>query len=153
VIQYLRHHSRALIFTASMPPASVAGALAALDVLQQEPERRTRLRENTRRVATGLRSLGFDVGETQTPVIPVLIGDAFQAMATWRALFDNGVFTHPIIPPAVPAHACRIRVSMSAEHSSEQIDRVLAAFERIAGSPVLSFRAPEEAIKALATDD
>ena len=152
VIQYLRHHSRALIFTASMPPASVAGALAALDLLQKEPERRTRLWENTRRVAAGLRSLGFDVGASQTPVIPVLIGDAFQAMATWRALFDNGVFTHPIIPPAVPAHACRIRVSMSAEHSSEQIDRVLAAFERIAESPV-SFRAPEEAIKALAADE
>ena len=152
VIQYLRHHSRALIFTASMPPASVAGALAALDVLQREPERRIRLWENTRRVAEGLRSLGFDIGETQTPVIPVLIGDAFQAMETWRALFDNGVFTHPILPPAVPAHACRIRVSMSAEHSSEQIDRVLAAFERIAGSPV-SLRAPAEAIKALAADE
>lgn len=152
VVQYLRHHSRALIFTASMPPASVAGALAALDVLQHEPERRVRLWENTRRVAEGLRALGFDVGATQTPVIPVLIGDAFQAMATWRALFDNGVFTHPIIPPAVPAHACRIRVSMSAEHSIEQIDRVLAAFERIALSPA-SLRATAESSKALATDE
>jgi 8-amino-7-oxononanoate synthase len=152
VVQYLRHHSRALIFTASMPPASVAGALAALDVLQQEPERRVRLWENTRRVAEGLRALGFDVGATQTPVIPVLIGDAFQAMATWRALFDMGVFTHPIIPPAVPAHACRIRVSMSAEHSIEQIDRVLAAFEQIALSPA-SLRATTESAKALATDE
>jgi 8-amino-7-oxononanoate synthase len=128
VVQFLRHHSRALIFTASMPPASVAGALAALDVLQQEPERRSRLWENTNRVASGLRALGFDVGATQTPVIPVLIGDPFQAMSAWRALFDLGVFTHPIIPPAVPAHSCRIRVSMSAEHTTEQIDRVLDAF-------------------------
>ena len=134
VIQYLRHHSRALIFTASMPPGSVAGVLAALDVLQNEPERRLRLWENTRRVAEGLRALGFDVGATQSPVIPVLIGDPFTAMSAWRALFDLGVFTHPIIPPAVPAHACRIRVSMSAEHSAEQIDRVLAAFEKIAPS-------------------
>jgi 8-amino-7-oxononanoate synthase len=131
VIHYLRHHSRALIFTASMPPASVAGALAALDVLQAEPERRTRLWENTQCVAAGLRALGFDIGATNTPVIPVLIGDPIRAMTTWRALFDEGVFTHPIVPPAVPAHACRIRVSMSAEHSAEQIERVLAAFERV----------------------
>ncbi|HEY9225089.1 MAG TPA: aminotransferase class I/II-fold pyridoxal phosphate-dependent enzyme, partial [Gemmatimonadaceae bacterium] len=134
VVQYLRHHSRALIFTASMPPASVAGVLAALDVLQKEPERRAKLWENTKRVADGLRALGFDIGATQSPVIPVLIGDPVQAMTAWRALFDQDVFTHPIIPPAVPEHSCRIRVSMSAEHSSEQIDRVLAAFETLAVS-------------------
>ncbi|MGH2898063.1 MAG: aminotransferase class I/II-fold pyridoxal phosphate-dependent enzyme, partial [Solirubrobacteraceae bacterium] len=126
------HHSRALIFTASMPPASVAGALAALDILQREPDRRDRLWQNTNCVAAGLRSLGFDVGATQTPVIPVLIGDPMQSMSTWRLLFDEGVFTHPIVPPAVPAHSCRIRVSMSAEHSADQIDRVLAAFEKVA---------------------
>lgn len=134
VIHYLRHHSRALIFTASMPPASVAGVLAALDVLQAEPERRARLWENTRCVASGLRALGFDVGETSTPVIPVLVGDTIRALTAWRALFDDGIFTHPIVPPAVPAHACRIRVSMSAEHSPEQIERVLAAFERLSRS-------------------
>lgn len=131
VIRYLRHHSRALIFTASMPPASVAGALTALDVLCEEPERRVRLWENTRRVAEGLRALGLDIGASQTPVIPVLVGDAIRAMTVWRSLFDDGIFTHPIIPPAVPAHACRIRVSMSAEHSNEQIDCVLSAFERV----------------------
>lgn len=134
VIQYLRHHSRALIFTASMPPASVASALAALDILRKEPDRRARLWHNTRLVADGLRSLGLDVGATQTPVIPVLIGDAIRAMTVWRALFDEGVFAHPIVPPAVPPHACRIRVSMSAEHTSEQIDRVLSAFDRVARS-------------------
>lgn len=134
VVQYLRHHSRALIFTASMPPASVAGALAALEVLQDEPDRRVRLWHNTTRVSDGLRALGLDVGATQTPVIPVLIGDPIRAMTTWRALFDQGVFTHPIIPPAVPAHSCRIRVSMSAEHTDDQIERVLAAFERVARS-------------------
>jgi 8-amino-7-oxononanoate synthase len=131
VIHYLRHHSRALIFTASMPPASVAGVLAALDVLQREPERRTRLWKHTRRVATGLRSLGFDIGATQTPVIPVVVGDPIRAMTVWRALFDDGVFTHPIVPPAVPERACRIRVSLCAEHTDEQIERVLSAFERV----------------------
>src|SRR5262249_14530418 len=108
--------------------------------LQQEPERRARLWENTNRVASGLRALGFDVGATQTPVIPVLIGDPFQAMSAWRALFDLGVFTHPIIPPAVPAHSCRIRVSMSAEHTSEQIDRVLDAFASLSSQQRLSSR-------------
>lgn len=151
VIHYLRHHSRALIFTASMPPASVAGALAALDVLQEEPERRVRLWENTRRVATGLRALGFDVGAAQTPVIPVLVGDAIRAMSTWRALFDEGVFTHPIIPPAVPAHACRIRVSMSAEHSSDQVERVIEAFERVSrGTAFRGSAAAEPALVDLA---
>jgi 7-keto-8-aminopelargonate synthetase-like enzyme len=132
VIHWLRHHSRALVFTASMPPASVAGVLAALDVMRDEPERRARLWENTRRVADGIRSIGFDVGAAQTPIIPVVIGEISRTLQLWRALFDEGVFTHPIAPPAVPASSCRLRVSVSAEHSDEQIDRVLSAFERVA---------------------
>lgn len=136
-IHWLRHHSRALIFTASMPPCSVAGALAALDVLQQEPERRARLWANTNHVAASLRALGFDTGGSESPVIPVLIGDIERTLQAWRTLFDCGVFTHPIVPPAVPLHACRIRVSMSAEHTDEQIERVLSAFEHLARTTVL----------------
>jgi 8-amino-7-oxononanoate synthase len=132
VIHWLRHHSRALIFTASMPPASVGGVLAALDIIQREPERRERLWTNTMRVANSLRSLGFDIGQTQTPIIPVVIGELVRTLQLWRALFDEGVFTHPIVPPAVPPTSCRLRVSMSAEHSDEQVDRVLDAFERVA---------------------
>jgi 8-amino-7-oxononanoate synthase len=132
VIHWLRHHSRALIFTASMPPASVAGVLAALDIIQREPERRERLWMNTIRVANSLRSLGFDIGQTQTPIIPVVIGELVRTLQLWRALFDEGVFTHPIVPPAVPPTSCRLRVSMSAEHSDEQVDRVVDAFERVA---------------------
>jgi 8-amino-7-oxononanoate synthase len=134
VVHFLRHHSRSLMFTASMPPSSVAGALASLDVLQREPERRAKLWQNTHAMTTGLRSLGFDLGATQTPVIPVLIGDPNSALAAWRILFDAGVFTHAIIPPAVPSHACRIRVSMSAEHSPEQVERVLEAFELVSAA-------------------
>jgi 8-amino-7-oxononanoate synthase len=133
-IYWLRHHSRALIYTASMPPASVAGVLAALDILCDEPERRERLWKNTRRVADGLRSLGFDIGNTQTPIIPVLIGEIMAVGFAWRTLFDAGVFSHPIVPPAVPSNACRIRVSISAEHTDEQIDRVLGAFEKLAST-------------------
>ena len=142
VIHFLRHHSRALIFTASMPPASLAGALAALDVVEHEPERRDRLWANTRRVADGLRSLGFDIGATQTPVIPVLFGDTMRSLQVWRALFDAGVFTHPIVPPAVPVNSARLRVSMSAEHSAEQVDRVLDAFARVARTEALSGAEP-----------
>jgi 8-amino-7-oxononanoate synthase len=131
-LSYIRHHARALIFTASMPPASLAGVLAALDVMRDEPERRERLWRNTRRVAEGLRSLGFEIGATETPIIPVLAGDMWRALTLWRTLFDAGVFTHPIVPPAVPPDRCRIRVSMSAEHSDEQIDRVLEAFAHAA---------------------
>ena len=132
VIHWLRHHSRALIFTASMPPASVAGVLAALDIIEREPERRARLWANTTRVAMTLRALGFDIGDSHTPIIPVVVGDLVRTLQLWRALFDDGVFTHPIVPPAVPPTSCRLRVSMSAEHSDEQIDRVLEAFDRVA---------------------
>lgn len=132
VIHWLRHFSRALIFTAAMPPASVAGALAALEIIQTEPDRRERLWANTRAVAEGLSTMGFDIGASQTPVIPVLIGGFDEVMRVWRSLFDDGVFSHPIVPPAVPATACRIRVSMSAEHTPEQVRRVLDAFARVA---------------------
>ena len=136
-LSWIRHHARALIFTASMPPASLAGVLAALDVRHDEPERRDRLWANTRKVADGLRSLGFDIGATETPIIPILAGDRWRALTMWRALFDGGVFTHPIVPPAVAADRCRIRVSMSAEHSDEQIDRVLEAFAKVARASVV----------------
>ncbi|HEX3865228.1 MAG TPA: aminotransferase class I/II-fold pyridoxal phosphate-dependent enzyme, partial [Gemmatimonadaceae bacterium] len=132
VIHWLRHHSRALIYTASMPPASVAGVLTALDVMRDEPERRERLWSNTRRVADGLRAMGLEIGKAETPIIPVVIGEMIAVGYAWRALFDAGVFTHPIVPPAVPASSCRLRVSMSSEHTDDQIERVLGAFERIA---------------------
>jgi 8-amino-7-oxononanoate synthase len=148
VIHWLRHHSRALIFTASMPPASVAGVLAALDVMRDEPDRRTRLWANTHRVAEGIRSLGFEVGATQTPIIPVVIGELGPRLQLWRALFDEGVFTHPIVPPAVPATSCRLRVSMSAEHSDEQVERVLSAFARVARSVRPSEATEESSVPA-----
>ena len=131
-LNWIRHHARALIFTASMPPASLAGVLAALDVMRDEPERRARLWQNTRAVAEGLTALGFDIGGSQTPIIPVLVGDMWKTVGFWRMLFDNGIFTHPIVPPAVPPDRCRIRVSMSAEHTDEQVGRVLEAFAKAA---------------------
>ena len=128
VIHYLKHHARSLIYSASMPPASVATVLAALDVIEEEPQRREALWRNTRRMQNGLKSLGYDVGESETPVIPVLIGDLAEMIVLWKQLFDSGIFTNPVIPPAVPEHSCRLRISIMATHTDEQIDYVLDAF-------------------------
>ncbi len=128
VIHYLKHHARALIYSASMPPASVATVLAALDVIEEEPERREALWRNTRRMQDGLKNLGYDIGESETPVIPVLIGDLAEMIMLWKRMFDSGIFTNPVIPPAVPEHSCRLRISMMATHTDEQIDYVLDAF-------------------------
>jgi 8-amino-7-oxononanoate synthase len=128
VIHYLKHHSRPLIFTAALPPANTAGVLAALDVMQAEPERRTRLWENTRRLQNGFRSLGFDIGPTQTPIVPVLIGTLENTFVFWRRLFDAGVFTNPVVPPAVPPDECRLRTSLMATHTADQIDFALEQF-------------------------
>jgi 8-amino-7-oxononanoate synthase len=131
VVDYLKHHSRPLIFSASLPPASTAGTLAALEVLQAEPERRARLWANARRLQEGFRILGFDIGPTQTPIVPVLIGTLDRTFLFWRRLFDAGVFTNPVVPPAVPATECRLRTSVMATHTDQQIDACLEAFERI----------------------
>lgn len=128
VIHYLKHHARALIFSASMPPASLATVLAALDVMEEEPGLREALWRNTRRMQDGLKSLGYDIGDSETPVIPVLIGDLGVMLMQWRTLFDAGVFTNPVIPPAVPHDSCRLRISMMATHTNEQIDYVLDLF-------------------------
>jgi 7-keto-8-aminopelargonate synthetase-like enzyme len=128
VIHYLKHHSRPLIFTASLPPSNTAGVLAALEVMLAEPERREMLWANTRRFQEGCRSLGFDIGRTETPIVPVLIGTLPNTFGFWRALFDAGVFTNPVVPPAVPPEQCRLRVSLMATHTPDQIDRALETF-------------------------
>lgn len=131
VIDFLRHTCRPLIFTASLPPANTAGVLAALQVMQQEPERREALWANTRRLQEGFRQLGFDIGPTETPIVPVLIGPMDTTFLMWRRLFDAGVFTNPVAPPAVPPSQCRLRTSLMATHTFDQIDFALEAFAKI----------------------
>ncbi|MFZ5624416.1 MAG: aminotransferase class I/II-fold pyridoxal phosphate-dependent enzyme [Gemmatimonadota bacterium] len=131
VTHYLRHHSRPFIFTAALPPANTAGVLAALELVRTEPERRDRLWANARRLQEGFRSLGFDIGSTQTPIVPVLIGPLEKTFLMWRKLFDAGVFTNPVAPPAVPPSQCRLRTSVMATHTFDQIDFCLEAFARI----------------------
>ncbi len=130
-IHYLKHNSRPLIFTAALPPANTAGVLAALEVMIAEPERRMRLWENTKRLREGFHTLGFDIGNTQTPIIPVLIGTLERTFLFWRKLFDAGVFTNPVVPPAVPAAECRLRTSLMATHTPDQIDFAVETFAKL----------------------
>jgi 8-amino-7-oxononanoate synthase len=131
VIHYLRHFSRPLMFTAALPPANTAGVLAALNVMRREPERRERLWANTHRLQDGLRALGFDIGPTQTPIVPFLIGEFEKTLLFWRKLFDAGVFTNPVVPPAVPPSQSRLRTSLMATHTADQIDYALEIFGRL----------------------
>lgn len=131
VIHYLKHHARSLIFSASMPPASVATVLAALSVIDEEPERRETLWRNTRRMQEGLRSLGYDIGSSETPIVPVQVGTLDEMLVFWKELFDAGVFTNPVTPPAVPENSCRLRISLMATHTDDHIDFVLDAFARV----------------------
>ena len=131
VIHYLRHHARALIFSASMPPTAVATALAALDIIEREPERRERLWKITKRMMEAFRSLGFEIGPTETPIIPIMIGSIENTFAFWKAIFDEGLFTNPVTPPAVPENSCRLRTSYIATHTDEQLDYVLDVFGKV----------------------
>ncbi len=134
VIHYLKHHARSLIFSASMPPSAVASVLAALEVIETEPERRDALWRNTRRMQEGLRQLGYDIGKSETPVIPVLIGELQRMLMFWKELFDAGIFTNPVTPPAVPENSCRLRISLMATHNDDHVDQVLDAFAKVGKS-------------------
>lgn len=131
IINYLRHHSRPLIFTASLPPSNTAGVLAALAVLQEDSERREQLWTNTRRLQAGFRALGFDTGPSETPIVPILIGPLDKTLIMWRQVFDAGIFTNPVVPPAVPPAQCRLRTSVMATHTPEQIDFSVETIGRI----------------------
>lgn len=121
-IEYMKHNSRALIFSASIPPASAASALAALDIIQSEPERMVKLWDNTNYTIKALTDNGFDIGDAESPIIPIYIRDNTRTFQTTQMLFENGVFVNPVISPAVPSNASLIRFSLMATHSHEQID-------------------------------
>jgi 8-amino-7-oxononanoate synthase len=131
VIHYLKHHARTLIFSASMTPYAVAVVSACLDLIRQEPERRAQVLENGRYLRDGLRSLGFETGPTETPIVPVMIGPLELTLRYWRRAFDLGVFTNAAVPPAVPRDGCRLRTSCIATHTREQLDRALDVFARL----------------------
>lgn len=130
VIHYVKHTSRPLIFSASPPPASVASVIAALDVIDQEPERRERLWHNTDKMMKAFKQMGFNTGATETPIIPLLMGEMERAFTMWKILSDEGVFVNPVAPPATPPGRCLIRTSYMATHTDEMLDKVLVILEK-----------------------
>jgi 8-amino-7-oxononanoate synthase len=132
VMDYLRHHARALIFSASMTPASVAAALAALDVIESEPELRERLRQISRKMRSGFKAQGLEVGAgVDTPVVPIFIGDRFKTMQVWRAILERGVFVNAIIVPAVQPGRDLLRTSYMATHADDQLDTILRVVQEV----------------------
>lgn len=130
-IDYIKHTARSLMFSASLPPSSVAAASAALDVLQEDPELLERLWKNTRKMLNGYKALGFDTGTSETPIIPVMIKDADKAYKMCSLLFDEGIFVNPVVSPAVPPGRELLRTSFMATHTDLQLDQVLSAFEKV----------------------
>ncbi len=130
VIHYMKHNSRPLIFSASPPPASVASVIAALDIIDQEPERRERLWKNTDKMKKAFKHMGFDTGASETPVIPLLMGEMERAFMMWKILSDEGVFVNPVVPPATQPGRCLIRTSYMATHTDKMLDQVLVILEK-----------------------
>lgn len=131
IVHYIKHHARSLIFSASIPPANAAAALAALQVMREEPERIARVIEIGAKMRKGFVELGFEIGHSQTPVIPIIIGDDEKTFLFWKMLFDAGVFVNPIISPAVASGHQLLRTSYMATHTDQQLETVLEIFEKV----------------------
>ncbi len=131
VVHYIKHHARALIFSASIPPANAASALAALHIMREEPQRAARVLANAEKMRAGFKQLGFNIGQSVTPVVPIFTGDNDLTFLTWKMLFDAGVFVNPIISPAVQPGNQMLRTSYMATHTDEQLDCVLKIFAEV----------------------
>jgi len=131
VIHYIKHFARSLIFSASPPPASIAAVSAALDIIENEPERRERLWKNTNRMLKGFKALGFETGPSETPIISILIREDETAFKMAMMLQEEGVFANVAVSPAVPNGKALIRTSYMATHTDEHLDIVLSAFEKV----------------------
>ncbi len=131
VVQYIQHMGRSMIFSASIPAANAAAARAALHIMKEEPERRERLWAIARRVKKELTDMGFNTGTSETPIIPIIIGDQLKTVTVWKRLFEEGVFVNPVLPPAVPSNKTLLRTSYMATHTDAQIDRVLEVYYKV----------------------
>jgi 8-amino-7-oxononanoate synthase len=131
VINYIKHHSPALIFSASPTPASVAAAMAALEILEAEPERVTKLIRNADKMRKGFTKLGFNVIDGRTAIVPVIVGDDERAFKMWRMLYDAGVFVNVFISPGVPQGRQMMRTSYMATHEDEHLDKILDIFSDV----------------------
>ena len=131
VVNWIKHKARPFIFTAALPSMQVAAALEALDIIESEPQHLKKLWQNVKHLHEGMASLGFNTLGSETPITPVLIGEDDLTLAFWKALWNEGIFTTPSIAPAVPPGESIIRTSINANHTPEQIDKILAAFEKV----------------------
>lgn len=132
VIHYIQHHARSLIFSAALPASNAAAVLAALDIVESEPQHVERVWQNADYMRAGLKELGYNIGASTTPIIPVIIGEQYLTGITWAALIEQGVYTNPVVPPATPPNASLLRTSYIATHTTELLDEALNAF-RIVG--------------------
>ncbi|MEX0765809.1 MAG: aminotransferase class I/II-fold pyridoxal phosphate-dependent enzyme [bacterium] len=146
LVTYLKHVSRAFVFSAALPPPSAAAAMAAFDVMEREPERVRRVQSHARTLRARLRDGGIPVREDPTPIIPVITGDDVPALRMSRALYDRGVFVPPIVSPAVPPKTSRLRVTVTAAHSNDEVaqigDAVVGAWREVMMEPTAAQAAP-----------
>lgn len=134
VIDYIKHFARSFIFSASLPAALAMAALTALDIMEKEPEHIDKLWENAHFMMKGYRDLGFNIGNTQTPIIPIIVGDDDACFELWKELYESGVYTNPVIAPAVPHGMALLRTSYMATHTREQLQRALDIFAKVGKS-------------------
>jgi len=131
-INFIKHNSRSLIFSASMTPASAASVLAAIDIMVSEPERIQHLWDLTHYAQKGFREMGFDIGKSETPILPLFIRDDVKALILTQKLLAEGVFVNPVVSPAVPKEDCLIRYSLMATHTKEQVQESIEKITRVA---------------------
>ncbi len=131
VIDYIRIFGRSIIFSASLNPANVASARACLHILQQEPERVEQLQKNGQYLREGLKQMGFNVGDSITPIVPIVIGTDFMCLVVWKELLEQGVYVNPVLYPAVGKNAATLRASVTATHTFQQLDQTLEIFARV----------------------
>ena len=129
VIHYVQHHARSLIFSAALPAGNAAAALKALDIMETEPQHVERLWANANYMRQGLVELGYDIGRSNTPIIPIMLRDDYRTVLAWHALIEEGVYTNPVLPPGVPSGSSLLRTSYTATHEREHLDRALSAFK------------------------
>ncbi len=125
ILHFIQHQARSLIFSASLPAPNVMTVMAALDIMESEPQHVEQLWDNGNKMLKGLKGLGFDTGNTQTPIIPVIIGENEPTFLTWRLLFERGLYTNPVVSPGVPQGQSLLRTSYMATHTEEQLDCAL----------------------------
>ena len=130
-INFLKHNARSLIFSASIAPANAASVIAAIDLIYQEPERIDKLWSNTRHAMERLRAEGFDIGHTETPIIPIYIRDDFKTFKLTKLLLEDGIFVNPVVSPAVPSSSSLLRYSIMATHTIDQIDESIDKITKI----------------------